>query len=183
MHFSKYNSVWPPSDGKEFICSEAFGHMLMGLVVQLARRYPKMDFTDAVAQVFAWFDRKLSDNRRFINERRFPSVNTFMAYLKQALWNAARLTERERRRHEHIEALAVERQIVIEEVSPEDIANLIEIVEVLPEPHKTVFQRIFFDEENLSMIASILDLTQVRVIKLYEDAVDMLVERISSGQA
>lgn len=182
MYFEKDDFVWPPSDGKKFIRSDAFGELLILLVNQLTKRYPKMDFTDAVAQVFAWFDRKLSRNRRFINRRRFPSVNGFMAYLKQSLWNAARLSERERRRREYIEALVVEQQIVPQKASAEDIATLAEMVETLPEPNKTVFHRVFFDEEDLSMIASALDLTEQIVFKLYEDALDMLVKQLSSGQ-
>lgn len=181
ISFEKYNHDWPPSDGKQFIRSDAFGEMLISLVCQLALRYPRMDFTDAVAQVFAWFDRKLSRNRSFINKRRFPSVNAFIAYLTQSLFNAARLTERERRIHEHIELLAVERQIVPQKATPEDLAILDEIVEALPEPHKTVFRRLFFDEEDMSMTASILNMTEAMIIRLYEEAIDMLEELISSG--
>lgn len=175
-------SDWPPMDGRKFICSDAFGAMLISLVRQLALRYPRMDFTDAVAQVFAWFDKKVSCNRRFINKRRFPSVNAFKAYLKQSLWNAARLTERERRRREYIEALAVERQIVPQKANPVEIAILAEMVEALPEPHKTVFHRFFFDEDELFMIASILDLTEPMAVQLYVEAVDMLVEKMFSEE-
>lgn len=178
--FNKDDFIWPPGDGKKFIRSDAFGEMLISLVNKLAKRYPQMDFTDAVAQVFAWFDRKLSRNRRFINRRRFPSVNGFIAYITQSLWNAARLTERERQLHEHIELFAVERQIVPQQVTPEDIAILAEMVETLPEPYKTVFHRFFFDEDDLFMIASILNLTEPKAIQLYVEAVDMLIEQMSS---
>lgn len=53
------------------------------------------------------------------------------------------------------------------------------MVESLPEPYKTVFHYAFFDEEDISMVASILDLTEGMVISLYEDAVDMLAEQMS----
>ena len=51
---------WPPDDGRRLIRSEYFGELLVGLVGQLSVRYPHMDFTDAVAQVFAWLDAKLA---------------------------------------------------------------------------------------------------------------------------
>ncbi len=165
---------WPPKDGKKFIRSEGFGLMLVELTTDLASRYPRLDFSDAVAHVFAWFDRKLSKNRRFINTRRFPTVAAFKAYLRQAVWNAARLAMRQRRQREAIEALPIDQPIVSKEMRPDDRLQLIEMVEGLPEPHKTVFHKFFFDEENLAMIASILNLTEARVEQLYEEAVDML---------
>jgi len=171
---------WPPADGRKFIHSDLFGKMLVGLVSELAKSYPNMDFTDAVANVFTWFDRKLSRNRRFINPRRFPTVASFVAYLRQAVWNAARLTERERRRDKRIEAPRDDRPIVIREMTPEERAELLEVVEALPEPHKTVFHRFFFDEEDLSVLASTYSLSEEQVRRVYEEAVDMLAEQMSS---
>src|SRR5437867_3454888 len=91
-------SDWPPQDGKEYIRSEVFGTILIDLVKRFGARYPEVDFSDALAEVFVWFDTKLSENRRFINSRRFPTASAFHAYLRQAIWNAARLTARKRRR-------------------------------------------------------------------------------------
>ncbi len=165
---------WPPENGKTFIRSSVFGVMIVELTHQLARRYPKMDFTDAVAQVFAWFDLKLSENRRFINARRFPTIGAFRAYLRQCLWNSARLAMRKRHRRETIEALPADQPIISTEMRAEDRVQLLEMVDGLPEPHKTVFHKFFFDEEDLAMIASILDLTEEQAQRIYEEAVDML---------
>lgn len=151
-----------------------FGVMLVELTSHLAARYPDMDFTDAVAQVFVWFDRKVSENRRFINSRRFPTISAFLAYLRQAVWNAARLTMRQRRRRQAVEALPVDRPIASSAMGADERVELLEMVEALPEPHKTVFHKFFFDEEDLAMIASILNLTESRVERLFEEAVDML---------
>jgi hypothetical protein len=165
---------WPPEDGKEFIRSEAFGALLVDLTSRMAAHYPAMDFTDAVAQVFVWFDRKLSVNRRFINSRRFPTLGAFKAYLRQAVWNAARLTMRERRRRQAVEVLPLDRAVLPAAKTADERVRVLELVEALPEPHKTIFYRIFFDEEDLPMIASIHNLTEARVEQLFEEAVDML---------
>jgi len=175
MTFENEKLVWPPPKGKEFIRSDEFGALLVTLVCRLAANYPEMDFTDAAASVFAWFDKKLSRNRRFINRRRFPTFASFAAYLRQAVWNAARLTERERRRYEHIEAFFVEGHSIIDrEIDPERMAEMHEAIDSLPEPHRTVFDRYFFDEEDLSAIANIYNLSEEQAQELYAEAVDML---------
>jgi hypothetical protein len=171
-----YQSVWPPVNGKEYIKSEAFGRLLVRLTTELAQHYSYMDFTDAVAMVFAWFDQKLKTNRRFINKRRFSSEKAFIAYLKQAIWNAARLTERQRIREHQVNALSADQVLLYEEASPEELSKLHEIVEKLPDPHKTVFQRFFFEEDDPVMIASILDMSESQVHSLFEEATDMLGE-------
>jgi len=175
MTFENDKLVWPPPKGKEFIRSNEFGVLLVALVSRLAANYPEMDFTDAAAGVFAWFDKKLSRNRRFINRRRFPTFASFAAYLRQAVWNAARLTDRERRRHEHLEALFIEDHSIIDrEIDPERMAELHEAIDSIPEPHRIVFDRYFFDEEDLSTIASIYNLSEERAQTLYTEAIDML---------
>ena len=165
---------WPPENGRDFVRSDDFGRMIVALTRDLAARYPTMDFTDAVAHVFMWFDGKLSMNRRFINPRRFPTQQSFQAYLRQAVWNAARLAERTRKRRQDIEALPINRPIVSAPMGPESRVQLLEMVEGLSEPHKTVFYKLFFDEEDVAMIASILGFTEEHVHRLFEEAVDML---------
>ena len=167
-------SPWPPEEGKGFIQSEEFGRILVALTEQLSSRYPQMDFGDAVAQVFVWFDQKLSSNRRFINSRRFPTRSAFRAYLRQAVWNAARVAARKRRRREEIEALSVDLPIIAGGLGTEERAQLLEMLDGLPEPHKTVFDKFFFDEEDVAMIASILNLCEEDIERLYEEALDML---------
>ncbi len=178
MSPEKDQSNWPPDSGKQFIRSDTFAQMLLFLVKGLASKYPKMDFSDAVAQVFTWFDKKLSHNSRFINRRRFPSVNAFEAYLRQCVWNSARLTERVRKRQQRLEALKVDEEIVAHETTTEELAILSEAVDLLSEPHKTIFCRLFFDEEDVHTIASILNRTQKEIIQLYEEAIDLLGEEL-----
>ena len=169
---------WPPDDGEAFIRTERFGALLVDLVVHLAQKYPRMDFADAVAKVFTWLDTKLVADPQFINSLRFPRPESFVAYLRQAVWNAARLAERERRRHNEIKALPRGQDMIVREVSPEELSELIEAVESLLEPHKTVFHQYFFDEVPFSAIASIYNLTEEDVRDKYIEAVDMLRERL-----
>lgn len=168
------DNSWPPVDGREYIRSEDFARLLVSLARRLATRYPGMDFTDAVAQVFTWFDGKVAANPSFINRRRFRTERALLAYLRQSLWNAARLAERRRKRRQRIEALPVEQPIVDWALTPEQLTHLRESVDSLPEPHKTVLWRLFFEEDDLGMIASVLDRTEEEVVRLYEEAIDYL---------
>lgn len=166
---------WPPNNGAKFIRSESFGQLLVELSCQYADRYPSMDFSDAVSHVFAWFDGKLAKNRRFINSRRFPTLSAFKSYLRQSLWTAALLAQRKRQRREEIEALPVDANAVLAKLeSSQELDCLLDLVEALPEPHKTVFERFFFDEEDPSHLTSVLGKTDDEIHRLYEEAVDML---------
>jgi hypothetical protein len=165
---------WPPEDGREFIRSNAFGEMLLELASTLAAREKSLDFSDAVAQVFVWFDRTLSRNRRFINERRFPSRDSFKAYLKQALYNAGLLAERRRRREGFIEELSDDLPIASTAMGPEQRVEFLDLLDSLPEPHKTIFYRLAFENEDPALVASIHDLSEEEVYRLYEEAVDMV---------
>jgi hypothetical protein len=166
---------WPPTDGRAFICSDSFGRLLLRLTSELAARYTAMDFTDAVAHVFVWFDQKLEAEPHFISDRRFPTLGAFSAYLRQAIWNAARLAERERRRRERIQALPADRPIVCEEPSPQELAALLETVDRLPEPHRTIFDKIFFEEDkSVAMLAAVLARSDEEIVSIYEEAIDML---------
>lgn len=178
MPCEENNLIWPPQDGKKFIRSDQFGRILISLVRQFTNRYPKMDFSDAVAHVFTWFDRKLSLNRRFINSRRFPSVAAFIAYLKQSIWNAALITQRERQRYKRIKAPTGLQTPIVRVIDPEERAMVLEAVESLPEPQKTVFHSYFFDEEDLCMLASITGRTEEENHQLYEKAIDMLMDQL-----
>ena len=165
---------WPPQKGKDFIRSDAFGKMLVELVNYLSHYYPRKDFTDAIALVYVWFDNKLSKNRRFINKRRFPTINMFKAYLRQAVWNASRATERRRARQLEIETPTSDYPITRHISSPEEQASIAECVDKLPETHKTVFSYFFFQEVDPSMICSILSRSESEIHSLYQEALDML---------
>src|SRR5262245_37604613 len=99
------DAEWPPADGRAYIRGDLFGSLLVGIAEHYATRHQAMDFTDAVASVFAWLDAKLSINRRFINARRFPTRDKFVAYLKVAVWNVGRKAARRRRMNEEIAML------------------------------------------------------------------------------
>ena len=96
---------WPPDDGRRYIHSEEFGQLLFDTAQQTSRQYSGLDFSDAYAQVYEWFAEKLRRNRRFINKRRFPSIASFVAYLRKALKSAALMTLRQRRRNREITSL------------------------------------------------------------------------------
>jgi hypothetical protein len=174
---------WPPTGGKDFIRSDEFGRMLLKVVSDLSARYPQIDFTDAVAHVFAWFDRKLSKNRRYINSRRFANKSSFLAYLRQSVWNAGRIAARQRQRSQQVEALPADRPIVADKISQEELDTLLSKVESLPEPHKSVFERRFFEEDSSQWIASCTGRTEEEVESLYTEAIDLLICTCGCGGA
>lgn len=182
MRDSPSPTDWPPLDGRSFVLSEEFGLTLVDLVGRLASNYPHMDFSDAVANVFEWFDGRLRDDPMFLGPPRFPTREAFLAYLRQAVWNAARLTERQRKRHHFVTALPRNQAIIVREIDPEECAELLDAVEHLEEPHKTVFHRYFFDEEDLGVLASAYDLTEDEIYDLYTEAIDVLRAMLLPGQ-
>lgn len=165
---------WPPPNGIDFVRSNAFGRLLVDIVSDHTRRYPRLDFSDAVAVVFDWFDRKLKQNRRFINARRFPSLRSFQAYLRQAVWNAALQAEKKRQRREQVVPLPIDRFSSPGRVDPAKLDKILESVDALPEPHKTVFHRFFLDEDDPALIAGSLGLSEEEFWAAYEEAIDML---------
>jgi RNA polymerase sigma factor (sigma-70 family) len=170
---------WPPDDPKEFIQSNDFGEIVLRWCAELSSRYPTLDFSDAASQVFAWFDAKISKNRRFINSRRFPTRQAFIAYVRTCVWNAAQLAGRQRRqRQEGIVALPPDAPIVANrELSPEESSRLREIIEEkLPIPHRDILRMILFEELDIEDIASQLDRTVAEIEQLYEEAIDFLDE-------
>ena len=173
---------WPPKDGQQFIRSSEFGDEVVTLARQLMIQYPSLDFTDAVARVFAWFDTKLKKNRRFINGRRFRNRSSFHAYLRQALWNAARMSARERAHYGYINELPADEPIASNwGADPQDRLSMLDLVKELPPLHKAVFDRFFFEEERISDIALSLHKSETEIKQLYEEAVDLL-SRLLEGR-
>jgi hypothetical protein len=169
---SRRDSSWPP-DGPSYIRTEEFGQLLISIALDLQSRYSTMDFADAVALVFTWFDQKLENNRDFISRTRFPTPSAFRAYLRQAMWNAARVAERERKRHERLIALRIDRATE-EPPTAEEVAILHEYVGRLPERHKAVFEGIFMNETEPHILAGLLGLSEDEIENVYEEAIDML---------
>ena len=58
--------------------------------------------------------------------------------------------------------------------SSQELDHLLDLVAALPEPHKTVFERFFFDEEDPGYLASTLGKSEDEIHRFYEEAVDML---------
>ncbi len=162
---------WPPQNGRDYVRSDAFGRLLLDVIEPLAREYSSHDFVDAAAEIFTWLDTKLRTNRRFINARRFPTEADFRAYLRQAAWNAARMAARRLKAHETLPAAAFEIDLSLDPVTQ---ACLQESLERLVEPHKTVLERLFFENDDLEMVASILGKTPTEVETLYAEAIDLL---------
>src|SRR5262249_11024633 len=140
-------------------------------------RYPELDFTDAVAQVYSWFDRTLRRNRRFINAQRFPTEAKFRAYLRQALLNAARMSLRQRRRHQEVQLFTDEQMEVAIPGSEAEIQELVDLrtaVNQLAEPHRTILRRIASESEDMAVLADDFHLTVKDVVRLYEEALDQI---------
>src|SRR6266566_5006218 len=161
---------WPPADGRDFVQGAEFGEILVAVVRDYEKQYPSMDFTDAVAQLFEWFSGRLAEEPDFFSAK-VPTWGRFLAYLRQTVWNAGRLAARRRKRHLDVEALPVNRAIVAEEPSAEELAELHERTDQLTEPHKTVFEKLFFEEEDAQMVADTYDMTVDQVYQLYDEAV------------
>lgn len=98
-------SHWPPEDGRKYIHSEEFGKLLYDTAQEASRQHSDLDFSDAYAQVYVWFVTKLRSNRRFINKRRFPSLDSFVAYVRKSVKTSALNTLRSRRRNQEITSL------------------------------------------------------------------------------
>lgn len=168
--------AWPPGDARGYLQGARFGCQLLKVAEDLQRKYPNMDFSDGVAQVFVWFDGKLARDPDFVSQSRFASENRFLAYVRQAVWNSARMAERQRRRRQRVEALPVDENFMAKQTSPEELAELSERVEQLPPDHRDVFEKFFFEEQPMEAIASVKCLDLQGAWRLYEEAVDMLLE-------
>jgi hypothetical protein len=175
-----WNAAWPPADGDGYIRSKVFGQTLLDIAHRLAEKYRHMDFTDAVAQVFEWFEQRLQREPDFLSAGRFPTADAFRAYLRQAVWNAARAAERKRANRRRIEALSAERPITSGDLEPNERDQLLDLVEQLREPHKSIFTMIFFDETEPQAVASIFDRTEEDVHRIYGEAVDEIGRRLKS---
>ena len=76
-----HENPWPPTDGRVYITSDAFGLLLLELVEWFVERYIHMDFSTALARhVFVWFDGKLAKDPNFLEPRPgFKTPGAFVA--------------------------------------------------------------------------------------------------------
>lgn len=165
---------WPPEDGKEFIRSDEFGNMVLKWCEELAVRYTKMEFTDAASHVYTWFDGKLKINRRFINSRRFRTKAAFVDYLRQCVWNAARLAARQRSSRERNIVEVPQQEAINKELSPDQLTPVFDAIDRLDFVKKTIVESIFFHDKSPELVADSLQISVDDVYLLYEEAIDEL---------
>jgi hypothetical protein len=106
-----------------------------------------MDFTDAVATAFVWFERRGEADNAFLRSGRFPTISAFRAYVRQALWNAARAAERNRKARKELSPPADESEFVSPGISPVWLAAFHECRDRLPEPYRRVFELMQDDDD------------------------------------
>jgi hypothetical protein len=172
-------SVWPEPDPTQFIYSSRFGQLMLDLAGAFIDRFPGKDFTDAVSQVFGWLDAKLKEEPNFINADRFPTRDSFLAYVSQALWNAVNMVGREGERRDRQGLLPLDRPLETHGSTPQEAALLSGRLEALPEPQRTVVERILFDQGSLEDAARAIGQTADKVADLFEQAISFLSDGLS----
>jgi len=171
---SPNKAPWPPEDGPSFVRSDRFGTLVIEIARSLTERYRTMDFTDAAARVFAWFDQRLAADRDFISEARFPSLSSFRAYVRQAIWNDARRAARAERSRQRAELRHRQQATEKRAVLPEEAGALAEQLDRLPEPHRSVTTGLLLTGQEVGDVAGALGLSITEVQQIYEAAIDML---------
>ncbi len=166
---------WPPKNGREYIHSEEFGNLVVSEARKVGEAHPTLDLADSVATTFQWFNTTLNANRNFISKKRFPTVGSFRAYIRQMVYNAGMRAFRIRKKRQDLSSVP-ESDMVIDSpsASAERKEELLNFVERLEEPHKTVFTRYFFDEDQFYLIAVSTNCTEDEAQKIYEEAVDQI---------
>ena len=168
------DAEWPPADGKNYIRSDEFGNLVLEIAVHLMERYPTLDFSNAVARVFVWFDAKLHADSRFISADRFRSRFAFRAYVRQSLWNDARRTARDQRTRRELQAADELERMAAKELGPEDAATLHDEVRRLPLPHLMIVEWLVFESAEVAFVAEALSLSEEEVTSLFEEALEIL---------
>ena len=99
-----------------------------------------------------------------------------MAYVRQAVWNAARLTERQRQRYEkRIEPLDLDREVPSGGFSPESRAALAEEIENLPDLQPTILDRLVNSDATVESLASELGVSEESIVQIINEAADALI--------
>ena len=176
---------WPPYRADEYFRSERFGEVTISIVRMLTQKYPAIDFSDAVATTFVWFERTGNENPDFLRSGRFPTEAAFRAYVRQALWNAARAAARSRASRKELVDPGDGSHLVSPEVSPAWLAAFHECRDRLPPGLQRILE--FMHDENdppngLSRdewAASVLGCTSDEVDRGYMRACDLI--RICMG--
>jgi hypothetical protein len=170
---------WPPQSGAAFVRSRRFLEFLREHARQLSKVDGGPSVVDAVSYVMAWFERKLSEDPAYFEEGPCSSFVGFQLFLKQSLFNAVGETRALLEAHQVIEPPSVERPIsATPKLHRRRAEDLLLRLEALPEPDKTVFERLFLEEEDPAYIASVCDLSGAdEVARIFVRAVDLMIGR------
>ena len=172
---------WPPKDGASFVRSGDFGSLVVKIAKSLTEQYRSMDFTNAVARLFVWFDDKLKIEGDFINASRFPSLSSFRAYIRKAIWNDARRTARSEANRHVAERRHGTRSPTKETKSAENAGMLSELIDQLPEPHCSITRGLLLAADDVASLAQTLGISESDVQQLYEESIDMLTKPVSDA--
>ena len=164
------DDTWPPPDGDAFIRSERFGALIVDLAAELMVRNPSMDFTNAVARVFVWFDERAAEEPGFL-ARRFDGIRALRAYVRRALLNDARRTERQKRLEEPL-GTSEPAQEGREPMGAVDLRHLREAMATLPMEQQRVLMAIVVENRRVKDVAEMLGLHRKKVSRLFAEALD-----------
>ncbi|MCZ6835796.1 MAG: hypothetical protein O7G85_08485 [Planctomycetota bacterium] len=160
-----------------YIQSDDFGNLILELSAYLTRSYPSIDFTNAVARVFVWFDAKLRAEPGFISQMRFPTPSAFRAYVRQSIWNDGRRTERDERARPSHQRLDAAREATSRDPEPSSVAMAREQLRRLPLPHLMIVERIVFEDSDPAELAEELALTREEVTSLLEEGLELMIQK------
>ncbi|QOI99501.1 MAG: hypothetical protein HRU70_02995 [Phycisphaeraceae bacterium] len=177
--------AWPPEESADrFIRSERFALLVLMVVEHLATRYPRMDFSVAAGTFFEWIDRRVASDPGFFGSGRFPSERSFSSYVHQAVWNAGRLADRQRRRERRgrFEPFPARVDLVSNELGPEYLAVLHDCIDRLSDLEREVFERLTQGEwpdgtdDRAGYIASVLRCSHDDLAAAFESASEKVMD-------
>jgi len=165
---------WPPREGRAFIQSDEFGTGLLQSCIQMQRLHPDLDFSDAVAQLFEWLDRKLKADPMFVNGERFFSESAFWAYVRLAILRAA-FNEKRKTLRRRSRQLSLDSPVFSISPSPLALAARDEIIDRLGQPCADIVRRMLDgDSDGLTMYADLIGMPVAEIERIFERCVDRL---------
>jgi hypothetical protein len=171
--FSDPGLHWPPKNGLAFVQSEAFGLELLAVCGELRRSNPELDFSDSVAEIFEWLDKKIGQDPHFLSRAAFPSHAAFLAYIRVALLRVALLRKRQSRRMGQV--LADDSSLLDPGPSPEAIAIRDEMIDRLGSPCADLIRKLLGSTSGeIDQYTGDLNLTRRELEKRFERCLDHL---------
>lgn len=163
---------WPPISDEDFIRGEEFGTLLIEAGELLTSKYAVMDFTDAVARTFVWFDLQVKKDPEFLR-RRFKNKSECKAYVGACLFNYAR----QARRQETLSRRRLEYNVLESAEKDESFADrqmLWDAIYTLSERMREIVVALVVDKISIRMTAQRLGISRSLVSKEYMAAIDKL---------